>query len=99
MRRRRPSGWACSDGAAQRLHGAREGDQETVARSLEQPAAVLGGKRLEDLDAQGTHTRQRGRLVRADHGSIADDIGRQNAGQTTIRRVHVYLSMHRTRWI
>ena len=81
------------DGAAQCLHGAGEGDEEAIAGGLEQPAAMRGRDRLDEVGAQRAHARQRGRLVRSDHRRIADNIGCQDAGQTAVSLTHGGLSV------
>ena len=84
------------DGAAQRLHGAGEGGQEPVAGGLEHAASVRGRQRLNDIGPQRAHARQRARLVRADHGGIANHVGRQDAGQAASRLAHAHSPIRRT---
>ena len=81
------------DGTAQRLHRAGEIDEEAVAGSLEQAATMRCRERFDHVGAQGTHPRQRPRLICSDHDRIADHIGRQDAGQTTVRLAHAQNSV------
>jgi hypothetical protein len=81
--------------ATQRLHRAREGGEKAVAGGLEQPTPMRGGKWLDNFCTQGAYASQRGRFICTHHGRVADNIGCQNAGQTTTRLVHAYPPMQR----
>ena len=70
------------DGRAERVHGAGELDQRTVARQLDQPAAVAGQCRLQALGAMGLQPGQRAVLVAAHQARVANDIRRQDRRQS-----------------
>ena len=70
------------DGGAQRIDGAGELDQRTVAGQLDQPAAVAGQHRLKALGAMGLQPRQRAVLVASHQARVADDIRRQDRRQS-----------------
>ena len=63
------------DGGAQRIDGAGELDQRSVAGQLDQPPAVARQYRLEALLAVFSQARQRAALVAAHQAGIAHHIG------------------------
>ena len=81
------------DGTAQRLHRAGKLHEEAVAGGLEEPALMRGDERFYNVGAQSPHARQGARLIRADHGRVADDIGRQDGGKTALLLAHAQCSV------
>jgi hypothetical protein len=76
------------ESATQSLHCTGERREEPVAGGLEQPPAMGSRERLDDIDAQRSHTGQSGRLIGGDHGGVADHVGRHDTGQTAICLAH-----------
>ena len=66
------------DSGAERIHGAWELGQRTIAGQLDQPAAVPGQCRLEPLLAVLPQARKRAALVPPHQAGVADDIGRND---------------------
>ena len=83
------------DGTAQRLHRAGKLHEEAVAGGLEEPALMRGDERFYNVGAQSPHARQGARLICADHGRVADDIGRQDGGKTALLLAHVHAPLQR----
>ena len=69
------------DGAAHRLDGAGEIDQQAVAGALDDAAAVGGDMRLDQLAEVALQALQRAFLVAAHQPAVAGDIGRQDGGE------------------
>ena len=74
------------DRAAQRIDDAGELDQQAVAHCLDQPTAIGGDLRLEDLLQVGLEAGARALLVDLAQTAIADDIGDQDGGEATLHR-------------
>ena len=72
------------DGRAQRIDGAGELDQCTVAGQLDQPAAVAGQCRLEPLLAMLPQARKRAALVAAHQAGVADDVRSDDRRQSAL---------------
>jgi hypothetical protein len=62
------------DGRAKRIHGAAELDQSTVARQLDQPAAVTSQCRLQTLLPVASQARKRAALIPTHQAGIADHV-------------------------
>ena len=75
------------DRAAQRVDDASELDQQAVAHRLDQPAAIGGDLRLEDLLQVGLKAGARPFLVDLAQAAIADDIGDQDSGEPALHSV------------
>ena len=69
------------DGAAHRLDGAGEIDQQAVAGALDDAAAVGGDMRLDQLAEMALQALQRAFLVAAHQPAVAGDVGRQDGGE------------------
>jgi hypothetical protein len=69
------------DGAANRLDGAGEVDQQAIAGALDDAAAVGRDMRLDQLAEVALQALQRAFLVAAHQPAVAGDIGRQNGGE------------------
>ena len=79
------------DGTLQRLDCAGKLNQEAVACGLENTPVMGSGKWLDDVRAQRPDPRQRARLVRCNHGGIADNIGRHDTRKTALLLGHALL--------
>jgi hypothetical protein len=66
------------DGAAHGVDHAAEFDKNSIARTLDDPSAVDGDRRIDEIAAQRAQPRQRAVFVRAGQPAIANDIGRQH---------------------
>jgi hypothetical protein len=71
------------DGGVKCIHSAWKLDQRTVARQLDQPAAVPSQCRLQALGAMALEPGQSAVLVPAHEARVASDIRRQNSRQST----------------
>ncbi len=69
------------DRAGDGVHHARELAEHAVARQLDDPAAVLGDERLDQLLAVGLQPGQRAGLVLTHEPRVADHVGRQDGGE------------------
>ena len=66
------------DGAGDRLDHARELDQGAVAHELDQPAAMVGQQRVDQLGAMRLQAGQGRGLGRLHQPAVADHVGRQD---------------------
>ncbi|MCY1231172.1 hypothetical protein D9M72_436100 [compost metagenome] len=72
------------DRAFDRIGHALELDQHSVAGGLDQPALVLGDRRIDELDAVGSEPRKRARFVGFHQPTVAGHIGRQHCGESLL---------------
>ncbi len=66
------------DGATHRVDDATEFDDAAVAGALDDPAAVHGDRRVDQVAAKSSEPRERPILVGPGKPAIADDVGDQN---------------------
>ena len=72
------------DRAAHRIDYTGEFQQQAIAGSLDDPAAVFGDLRVNKLPPVGLQTRQRGAVVAAHEKGIAHHIGRYDRRQSSV---------------
>ena len=78
------------------VHRAGEFDQHAVAHDLDDPAAVAGDHRLEQLGPNGLHARDRAGFIGLDHAAVADHVGGQNGRQPALDPFlgHLIICLH-----
>jgi hypothetical protein len=72
------------DGGTQRPYGTWEFGKHPVSHELEDASALSFDERLDKLAVQGSQTSQHANFVRPDHSAEADDIRRQDRGQSSV---------------
>ena len=75
------------DGAVDGIDDAGELDQEPVAHRLDDAPVVLGDFGIEHLDAAGLEAGERTGLVGAHEPAVADRVGAQDGGKSTLGHV------------
>ena len=73
------------DRALHGVHRAGKLDEDAVAQELDDAAAMLGYRRLEDIETAGLDGSQRAGLVALHEPAIADDVGGEDGGQAAVR--------------
>ena len=66
------------DRARHRIRDARELDQHAIPGGLDQPAPVVGDRRIDQLQTMGLETRERARLIGFHQAAVADHVGRKD---------------------
>ena len=73
-------------GAAHRSVDAVEHDEQRVAAGLDDPAAMLLDRRVDQVAPQSTQPLEGSRVVQPDQAAVADHIGIDDGDQPTVRR-------------
>ena len=99
----RPSGSAAvshagldGDGAAHRLDGAGEIDQQAVAGAFDDAAAMRGNMRFDQLAEMGLQSAQRAFLVMTHQPAVAGHVGREDGRQSSFGTLYFHGSGFRT---
>ena len=71
--------------AMNRIDNADELDQHAVASRLDDPPAILGDPRIDQLAAMQLQLRERSLFIDTHHPAVADDIGRQDGRESPFR--------------
>lgn len=72
------------DGTAQRIHDAREFDQNAVARGFDDPTMMLRDFRVDELLTDRPQPSQRPLFVGSHETAVSRDIGRENGGEPAL---------------
>jgi len=73
----------CLDAAADSVDHAAELDDRAVAGALDDAAAMGGDRRVDEVAAEPSQTRERTILVGAGESAISDDVRNQDCGELT----------------
>jgi hypothetical protein len=68
------------DGTLHRIYGAREIDDEAIARCVEDPTSMRGDQVVDD-DSVSRESAKSADLISAHEGAVARDIGGENCGK------------------
>jgi hypothetical protein len=74
------------DGAPDRIDGTRKLQEQPVAHRLDRATAVFGDLGIDQIAQMGFQTRQRAVLVEPHQARVADHVGRDNGGQSSLSR-------------
>ena len=85
------------DGAADRVHDAREFHQHPVAGGAHDPTGILRDLGLDELAPMGFPLRERAFLVLADEPAVAGHVGRENGRKPSLRSLGCHATSPATR--